>query len=100
MKVNFFIAGTDAFQAERLLHRLAIRVGDAADAVLWVDTAEHSLLRKLEWFRRGHEVSDRQWRDAVGIVAVQGDRLDRARLDHWARRLGVRDLLSRLMDGV
>lgn len=99
IKVDFFVAGTDAFEAERLRHRLGIRIPDTADTVLWVDTAEHSLLRKLEWFRRGHEVSDRQWRDAASIVAVQGDRLDRARLDHWAGKLGVRDLLRRLMDG-
>lgn len=64
---------------------------------LYVDTAEHTLLRKLEWYRRGGELSERQWRDVQAIVRIQGDRLDRARLGHWAAQLGVADLLDRVI---
>ncbi len=42
------------------------------------------------------EVSDRHWRDVVAIARIQGDRLDRARLDPCAERLAVSDLLARL----
>jgi len=97
VKVDFFVAGADPFERERLRHRLSVRVGDAPDEVLFIDTPEHSLLRKLEWFRRGGELSDRQWRDVTAIVAVQGDRLDGVRLARWASVLGVADLLHRLM---
>ena len=40
------------------------------------------------------EVSDRQWRDILGIVAVQGRRLDLSYLRRGARILGVTDLLD------
>ena len=61
---------------------------------MYVDTAEHSVLRKLEWFRRGGETSQRQWQDVVAILRIQGPGLDRTRLDTWVPRLGVSDLLE------
>ena len=93
-KVDFFVAGDDPFEAERLTHRQ--RVESPAGA-LYVDTAEHTLLRKLEWYRRGGETSERQWRDVQAIVRIQDNRLDRDRLRFWAARLGVTDLLQRVL---
>jgi hypothetical protein len=42
-------------------------------------------------------VSDRQWRDILGIVRVQGPRLDVAYLREHAPTLGVADLLERAL---
>jgi hypothetical protein len=70
----------------------------ADSATLFVDTAEDTMLRKLEWYRRGGEVSERQWRDVVGIVNAQSSRLDHAYLREWAKRLGVPDLLERALE--
>jgi hypothetical protein len=94
VKVDFFIAGDDPFEAERLKTRQHLEM---PGGVLYVDTAEHTLLRKLEWYRRGGEKSERQLRDVQAIARIQGDRLDRKRLDRWATRLGVTDLLRRVM---
>ena len=55
------------------------------------------LLQKLRWYRRGGEVSDRQWRDIAAIVRVQGRRLDREYLRENAGILGVSDLLERAL---
>lgn len=60
-----------------------------------VASAEDIVLAKLEWFRRGQEVSDRQWRDILGVLLVQSEHLDYAYLQEWSRRLGVDDLLER-----
>ena len=46
-------------------------VASDPDRFLYVYTPEDILLQKLRWYRRGHEVFDRQWRDVRGIVAVR-----------------------------
>ena len=58
-----------------------------------VASAEDTILAKLVWFRRGGEVSDRQWHDILGILKIQGSRLDQAYLSEWSRQLQVDDLL-------
>jgi len=95
VKVDVFVAGGDAFNAERLGARQRVLVRLDPPGQLFVDIAEYSVLRKLEWYRRGHEVSDRQWRDVVGVLLAKQGQLDEARMDRWADRLGVTDLLER-----
>ena len=94
IKVDFFVAGDDPFEEERLRSRQRIEM---PNGVLYVDTAEHTLLRKLEWYRRRGEVSERQCRDVQAIARIQGDRLDLEHLRLWAARLGVLDLLERVL---
>jgi hypothetical protein len=53
--------------------------------------------RELRWYRKGGETSDRQWRDVVAIVRVQGPRLDRSYLTRGAAMLGVEDLLVQVL---
>ena len=55
---------------------------------------EDIVLSKLEWYRLGNEVSERQWSDVIGVLKVQENSLDRAYLDKWAAELGVADLLE------
>ena len=51
----------------------------------------------LEWYRLGGQVSVRQWRDALGVLGVQGERLDVAYMRNMAVELGVSDLLERAL---
>jgi hypothetical protein len=95
VKVDIFVTGDDPFEQERLRRRIRIALPDSTDDALWVDAAEGTILRKLEWYRRGGEVSDRQWRDVNAIFRLQGDALDQDFLDLWAPSLGVVDLLAR-----
>jgi hypothetical protein len=46
----------------------------------------------------GNEVSDRQWRDVMGIILAQGDRLDRSYLQHGAEARDVSELLQRALN--
>ena len=60
-------------------------------------SAEDTVLSKLEWYRLGGETSDRQWRDLLNVLKVQGDHIDTVYLRHWAAQIGVVDLLERAL---
>jgi hypothetical protein len=61
-----------------------------------VHSPEDVLLHKLRGYRMG-EVSDSQWRDVMGIIRTQGDRLDRDYLTANAPILGVERELERAL---
>jgi hypothetical protein len=56
---------------------------------------EDTILSKLEWYRLGGEVSDRQWRDILGVLKTRAGELDLDYLRKWAVELKVHDLLER-----
>jgi hypothetical protein len=58
---------------------------------------EDTILSKLEWYRMGGEVSDRQWRDILGVLKTRAGELDLDYLHDWARELKVADLLERAL---
>ncbi len=58
---------------------------------------EDTILAKLEWYRLGGEVSERQWRDILGVMKTRADELDLDYLRKWANELKVSDLLERVL---
>jgi len=96
-KVDLFFLGGSPLDEEQMERRVRLRVVSEPEQFLYVYTPEDILLQKLRWYRLGDEVSDRQWRDILGIVMVQGDRLDEPYLRRGAGVLGVTDLLDRAL---
>lgn len=94
-KVDFFVKGTGEFDRAELERSQLAQVAIDPPRSVFVKTAEDTILRKLEWYRRGGEVSERQWRDVLGILVTVGERLDLTHLRRWATRLAVLDLLER-----
>lgn len=96
LKIDLFIAGGTPLDEQQLKRRQPIRLGSGQ--TVYVHPPEDILLQKLRWYRLGGEQSDRQWRDILGIVRVQGPRLDRGYLEANAPVLEVSDLLLRALD--
>jgi len=95
-KVDFFLLKGGEFNKKQIERRQQAAVGGYPDRKVYVLTPEDTILAKLVWYRKGNEVSDQQWEDILGVFRVQGDKLDTEYLNHWAKELGVADLLERV----
>ena len=58
---------------------------------------EDTILAKLEWYHLGGEVSERQWRDILGVLKTRAGALDLSYLRNWADELEVTNLLERAL---
>lgn len=72
LKVDLFVRRSRPFE-DVSFERVIRRSLDVAPGAREFDltTPEDIILHKLEWFRAGGEVSDRQWGDVVGVLAIQ-----------------------------
>jgi predicted nucleotidyltransferase len=94
-KVDVFVpSDSDLLSHQQLSRQLPEKLSSGSEDVVYVATAEDTLLAKLIWYQKGQQVSDRQWADVLGIIRVQGKSLDRVYLKDWAERLGLTKLLN------
>jgi hypothetical protein len=97
-KVDVFVSRNRPFDLSACARAGAAALGPGLESPsIPVASAEDVLLAKLEWYRRGGDVSERQWHDVVGIVRVGRGALDVAYLRRWAAPLGVEDLFERIL---
>ena len=96
-KVDVFVRKKRAFDESQFARRTSQIVATDPERTAFVASAEDTILAKLEWYHIGGETSERQWRDVLGIVKTQGERLDAEYLRHWATQLGVADLLQKIL---
>ena len=97
-KVDVFIPKQRSFDQQAARRTVQDTLDEAEGSRLFnVVSPEDLILAKLEWYRLGGEVSDRQWNDILGVLKLQGPRLDMAYLHQWAQALVVLDLLERAL---
>jgi len=95
LKVDVFILKSRRYDQEAFQRRKKDLLGVAPDSdEFYFASPEDVVLNKLEWFRMGNRVSERQWMDVMGVIKVQGDVLDVEYLRKWAKDLEVADLLE------
>jgi hypothetical protein len=95
-KVDVFVLKDRDYDREAMTRRRADSLDpDHPAQEIYFASPEDVVLAKLEWFRLGGGVSDRQWRDVVEVLRVQAGALDEDYLDRWAPAIGVAELLQK-----
>jgi len=93
IKVDIFCAKDEPLGREELDRR---RMLELRGHSVPISSIEDIIIEKLMWYREAGE-SERQWRDALGVVEVRRDVLDLEYLNRHATTLDLTELLSRLL---
>ncbi len=72
LKVDVFAAGAVPFHLMQMRRRVLQATGPDGQTNIYVASPEDTVLAKLQWYRQGGGVSDRQWTDVLGVLKVQG----------------------------
>ena len=96
-KVDIFVPRPRPFQQSQLSRAQRQTFNLESEISAKFASPEDTVLSKLEWYRMGGEVSDRQWRDILGVMKTRAGDLDLDYLRKWARELKVTDLLDRAL---
>lgn len=93
-KVDIFPTQDRPFDRQQIRRRVQGSLDQESDQSVWLLSPEDVVLAKLDWFRQGGEVSERQWRDVLDVMRTQQSTLDWDYLREWAGSLTVLDLLE------
>lgn len=96
LKVDIFLKKDSPYAREAFKRKRKETLDEERETVeFYLASCEDIILNKLEWFRLGGGISERQWNDVLGVIKVQGDLLDKGYLFHWAAELGLSKLLKK-----
>ena len=95
MKVDVFVHKRRLFEAGQFTRVKRTPVAEGSDIEVPVCSPEDIVVAKLEWFRLGRELSERQWADVIGVLRINAGRLDAQIMQVGAEELGVSDLLAK-----
>jgi hypothetical protein len=94
-KADMFVMRNDGFAISKMERKqLYIPVNRPTSDGIYLCSPEDTILQKLVWYRMTKNESQRQWRDVLGVMKLQGDRLDFEYLQKWAEELSLSDLLE------
>lgn len=96
-KVDIFILKERPFDQVQLERRVLSCVSEDPRQRIYVTSPEDIILAKLDWYRMGGELSDRQWRDVIGVVKTKSGQLDLEYLRKQAKMLKIDDLLEQVL---
>jgi len=96
-KVDVFVPRPRPFLRSQLARAQQQTFALEAEISAKFASPEDTILAKLEWYRMGGEVSERQWRDILGVLITRAGALDLDYLRKWAGELRVNDLLERAL---
>lgn len=94
-KVDFVLRKDRPFSKAEFERRQRVQLGDVEAFIVSV---EDLIVLKLEWAEATG--SERQLRDAEGMITVAGPDLDREYIERWTAALGLGDAWRRVLDGL
>lgn len=72
IKIDIFIVKEGPYHRSVLQRRRADTLDEEDNALkFYLASSEDVILSKLDWFRKGNQISDQQWRDIQGVMKVQ-----------------------------
>jgi len=97
MKIDIFVPKLRRFDGGQFSRAKRTAVAEGSAIAIPVCSAEDIVLAKLEWYRAGGELSERQWGDILGVLRVNSKNLDFEGMQESASELVVSDLLARAL---
>jgi hypothetical protein len=95
LNADLMINGNSDFDRAKLARRQLVSISLDENECFWLISPEDLILAKLQWGARSQ--SEKQWRDVLGVMKVQGDNLDRSVLAEWAETIGLKPNLNRAL---
>jgi hypothetical protein len=93
LNADIVLNADSEFDRSKMARRRLEAIGLDASEQFWLASPEDVMLAKLLWGRQSQ--SEKQWRDVLGVLKVQGDTLDFDYLKSWAAQLDLSELLER-----
>jgi len=98
IKIDVFVLKKDPYDSKALARCHPDTLDEESSRKFYLSSPEDVILSKLQWYHRGGGVSEQQWKDVLGVLKVQADKLDVEYLRYWASKLNLSDLLNRSFD--
>ena len=98
IKIDVFMHKDQPYPLEALQRIRKDTLEETANIEFYFSSPEDIIISKLQWYKLGGLVSERQWLDVSGVIKVQGDSLDKKYLKGWSRKLGLSSLLKEAFD--
>lgn len=95
VKADIFVPPDDPTHLGQLTRSRPVALRPQPGSEVAVASPEDTILHKLRWYEIGGRTSDRQWRDVLGVLKVQGASLDLPYLERASAALGLSELLAR-----
>lgn len=96
-KIDMFIQKDDDFHRLMFARRKKVKLDESIDHLFDIVSAEDVILLKLQWYQSADCLSDRQWSDVLGVLAVQAGSLDMEHLRDCSEKLGLKALLEKAL---
>jgi hypothetical protein len=95
LNADIVLNANTEFDRSKMERRRLEAIGLDESECFWLASPEDVILAKLLWGQQSQ--SEKQWRDVLGVLKVQGDSLDFAYLTQWASQLDLTELLQQVI---